>query len=87
MDMKWRATIIQDIIMSYKSLGSKAYTIGKTLGTKAFQFGPSLGSKISPVSYLGGLAANKAMEIGAHKIISRRDQFEDLLKLQTPLTK
>ena len=56
--------------MSYKSLGSKAYTIGKALGTKAFQFGPSLGSKISPVSYLGGLAATKAMEIGAHKILN-----------------
>ena len=35
----------------YKSLGTKAYTIGKALGSKAFQLGPSLGSKINPVSY------------------------------------
>jgi len=40
----------------YKSLGSKAYTIGKALGIKAFQHGPSLGSKINPVSYLGNMA-------------------------------
>ena len=34
----------------YKSLGTKAYKIGKALGIKAFQHGPSLGSKINPVS-------------------------------------
>ena len=37
----------------YKSLGTKAYKIGKALGMKAFQVGPSLGSKVNPVSYLG----------------------------------
>ena len=54
----------------YKSLGSKAYTIGKALGSKAFQLGPSLGSKASPVSYLGNMAIKKAIDIGAHKVLN-----------------
>ena len=56
--------------MSYKSLGTKAYTIGKALGSKAFQLGPSLGSKTNPVSYLGNMAIKKAMDIGAHKVLN-----------------
>jgi bifunctional N-acetylglucosamine-1-phosphate-uridyltransferase/glucosamine-1-phosphate-acetyltransferase GlmU-like protein len=51
----------------YKSLGTKAYKIGKALGMKAFQVGPSLGSKVNPVSYLGNMAVKKAIDIGAHK--------------------
>ena len=54
----------------YKSLGSKAYTIGRALGTKAFQFGPSLGSKINPVSHLGNMAIKKGIEIGSHKLLN-----------------
>ena len=54
----------------YKSLGTKAYKIGKALGMKAFQVGPSLGSKVNPVSYLGNMAVKKAIDIGAHKVLN-----------------
>ena len=46
----------------YKSLGSKAYTIGRALGTKAFQLGPSLGSKVNPLSHLGNMAIKKELK-------------------------
>ena len=55
--------------MNYKSLGTKAYAIGKSLGTKAFQLGPSLGSKINPVSAIGNAIIRKAVDIGTHKLM------------------
>ena len=59
--------------MNYKSLGTKAYTIGKALGTKAFQLGPSLGSKINPVSAIGNAIIRKAVDIGTHKLMGAFD--------------
>ena len=59
--------------MNYKSLGTKAYAIGKSLGTKAFQLGPSLGSKINPVSAIGNAIIRKAVDIGTHKLIGAFD--------------
>ena len=55
--------------MSYKSLGSKAYSIGKTLGSKAISIG-SLGSKMNPVSVIGNAIVKKGIEIGAHKLMN-----------------
>ena len=54
----------------YKSLGTKAYHIGKTLGTKAFHIGPSLGSKINPLTHVGNHIIKSAVDIGAHKILN-----------------
>ena len=54
----------------YKSLGTKAYHIGKALGTKAFQLRPSLGSKISPLTHIGNSLINKAIDISSHKILN-----------------
>jgi len=59
--------------MNYRSLGTKAYTIGKALGTKAFQLGPSLGSKINPVSAIGNAIIKKAVDIGTHKLMGAFD--------------
>lgn len=59
--------------MNYKSLGTKAYAIGKSLGAKAFQLGPSLGSKINPVSAIGNAIIRKAVDIGTHKLMGAFD--------------
>ena len=59
--------------MNYKSLGTKAYTIGKSLGQKAFQLGPSLGSKINPISMVGNAMIKKAIDIGTHKLMGAFD--------------
>ena len=59
--------------MNYKSLGTKAYTIGKSLGQKAFQLGPSLGSKINPISAIGNAIIRKAVDIGTHKLMGAFD--------------
>ncbi len=59
--------------MNYKSLGTKAYAIGKSLGTKAFQLGPSLGSKINPVSAIGNAIIRKGVDIGTHKLMGLFD--------------
>jgi len=53
----------------YKSLGSKAYTIGKALGGRALSVA-TLGSKVNPLSHLGNMAIKKGIEIGAHKLMS-----------------
>ena len=54
----------------YKSLGTKAYHIGKTLGTKAFHIGPSLGSKINPLTHVGNHIIKTAVDTGSHKILN-----------------
>lgn len=59
--------------MNYKSLGSKAYRLGKAIGTKAFQLGPSLGSKINPVSAIGNAIINKGVDIASHKLMGLFD--------------
>ena len=48
-------------------------------GAYGYEMASNYNSRYKPAQIL--------FENGAHKIISRRDQFEDLLKLQTPLTK
>ena len=59
--------------MNYKSLGTKAYAIGKSLGTKAFQIGHTLGSKINPASAIGNAIIRKAVDIGTHKLMGAFD--------------
>jgi hypothetical protein len=59
------------LIMSYRSLGTKAYNIERSIGSKAFSLA-SIGSKINPLSLVGNTLKNKALEIGAHKLM---DQF------------
>jgi hypothetical protein len=54
--------------MSYRSLGSKAYSVGKSLGSKALSIG-SLGSRMNPVSVIGNAIVKKGIEIGAHKLM------------------
>ena len=54
--------------MSYKSLGTKAYKIGKALGSRAISIG-SLGSRINPISTIGNAIVIKGLEIGAHKLM------------------
>ena len=55
--------------MSYKSLGTKAYKIGKALGSKGL-FMATLGSRINPVSTIGNAIVRKGLEIGAHKLMN-----------------
>ena len=55
--------------MSYKSLGTKAYKIGKALGSKSLSMA-TLGSRINPISSIGNLIARKGIEIGSHKLMS-----------------
>ena len=47
--------------MSYKSLGTKAYKIGKALGSRAIS--------INPISAVGNAIVRKGLEIGAHKLM------------------
>jgi len=54
--------------MSYKSLGQKAYKIGKALGSRAISIG-SLGSRINPISAVGNAIVRKGIEISAHKLM------------------
>lgn len=54
--------------MNYKSLGSKAYNIGRSLGSRAYNLS-SIGSKINPVSYVGNAMIKKAVDIGTHKLM------------------
>jgi hypothetical protein len=58
--------------MNYKSLGKKAYTIGKTLGSRALTLG-TLGSKINPISMLGNALINKGVDIASHKLMGLFD--------------
>ena len=55
--------------MSYKSLGAKAYKIGKALGSKSLSMA-TLGSRINPVSSIGNAIVRKGLEIGAHKLMN-----------------
>lgn len=54
--------------MSYKSLGTKAYKIGRSLGSRAISMA-TLGSRINPISTLGNTLIRKGIEIGAHKLM------------------
>ena len=54
--------------MSYKSLGTKAFKIGKALGSRAISIG-SLGSRINPISAVGNAIVKRAIEIGSHKLM------------------
>ena len=58
--------------MNYKSLGTKAYTIGKALGSRALSLG-TLGSKINPISMVGNAMIKKAIDIGTHKLMGAFD--------------
>ena len=55
--------------MSYKSLGTKAYKIGKALGSKSLSMA-TLGSRINPISAVGNAIVRKGLEIGAHKLMN-----------------
>ena len=55
--------------MSYKSLGTKAYKIGKALGSKSLSMA-TLGSRMNPISTIGNALVRKGLEIGAHKLMS-----------------
>ena len=55
--------------MSYKSLGTKAYKIGKALGSRGLSMA-TLGSRINPISTIGNAIVRKGLEIGAHKLMS-----------------
>jgi len=54
--------------MSYKSLGQKAYKIGKALGSRGLSLA-TIGSRINPVSTIGNAIVRKGLEIGAHKLM------------------
>ena len=55
--------------MSYKSLGTKAYKIGKALGSRGLSMA-TLGSRINPISSIGNAIIRKGIEIGSHKIMN-----------------
>jgi hypothetical protein len=55
--------------MSYKSLGTKAYKIGKALGSRGLSLA-TLGSRINPISSIGNAIIRKGIEIGSHKLMS-----------------
>ena len=55
--------------MSYKSLGTKAYKIGRSLGSRALSFA-TVGSRMNPVSAVGNAIVKRAIEIGSHKLMS-----------------
>jgi hypothetical protein len=55
--------------MSYKSLGTKAYKIGKALGSRGLSLA-TLGSRINPISTIGNAIVRKGIEIGSHKLMS-----------------
>ena len=55
--------------MSYKSLGTKAYKIGKALGSRGLSMA-TLGSRINPISAVGNTIVKRAIEIGSHKLMS-----------------
>ena len=54
--------------MSYKSLGTKAYKIGKALGSRGLSMA-TLGSRINPISAVGNAIVKRAIEIGSHKLM------------------
>jgi hypothetical protein len=58
--------------MNYKSLGTKAYTIGKTLGSRGLSLA-TLGSKMNPISMVGNAMIKKAIDIGTHKLMGAFD--------------
>jgi hypothetical protein len=58
--------------MNYKSLGTKAYTIGKTLGSRGLSLA-SLGTKMNPISMVGNAMIKKAIDIGTHKLMGAFD--------------
>ena len=58
--------------MNYKSLGSKAYTIGKSLGSRGLSLA-TLGSKINPISMVGNALIKKGVDIAAHKLMGAFD--------------
>lgn len=66
--------------MNYRSLGTKAYRIGKALGTKAFQLGPSLGSKINPISAIGNAIIKKGVDIATHKLMGAFEPTTNKIK-------
>ena len=55
--------------MSYKSLGTKAYKIGKALGSRGLSMA-TLGSRINPISAVGNAIVRKGIEIGSHKLMN-----------------
>ena len=55
--------------MSYKSLGTKAYKIGKALGSRGLSMA-TLGSRINPISSIGNAIVRKGIEIGSHKLLN-----------------
>ena len=54
--------------MSYKSLGTKAYKIGKALGSRSLSLA-TIGSRINPISSIGNAIVRKGIEIGSHKLM------------------
>ena len=54
--------------MSYKSLGTKAYKIGKALASRGLSMA-TLGSRINPISSIGNAIVKRAIEIGSHKLM------------------
>ena len=58
--------------MNYKTLGKKAYTIGKTLGSRGLSLA-TLGSKMNPISMVGNALINKGVDIASHKLMGLFD--------------
>ena len=58
--------------MNYKSLGSKAYTIGKSLGSRGLSLA-SLGSKMNPISMVGNALIKKGVDIATRKLLGAFD--------------